>query len=306
MAQKSYTSQRSGPIALLQEARHLYEAHTIDVAGRVAEIVARLEEMRAVVFEYCGLDLNALDMLDVGAGQRLLQMVYFSKSNSVVGIDRDVIAQGWDPRGYFEMFRSNGVRRTVKTVVRKMLGIDRKHRIELMRQAEVQKLGQLLVFQMDAANMTFRDESFDFVYSTAVFQHLQDPARVVREIVRVLRPGGAFYIDFLPYTSRGGSLDIRSIGGRGSDIPPWAHLRPQFKDTVQESGYLNQLTLSEWLRVFEARAPGCHIIRRKRNAELLEKEIRDLWAQGELVEYNLDDLVTAEVVAIWRKPTREG
>lgn len=42
----------------------------------------------------------------------------------------------------------------------------------------------------DAENLDFPDESFDLVYSHGVLHHTPDTARAVREIHRVLRPGG--------------------------------------------------------------------------------------------------------------------
>ena len=42
----------------------------------------------------------------------------------------------------------------------------------------------------DAHFLPFADESFDVVYSAAVFEHLACPVRAVQEIRRVLKPGG--------------------------------------------------------------------------------------------------------------------
>ena len=44
----------------------------------------------------------------------------------------------------------------------------------------------------DAHALPFRDSSFDRVFAFNVFEHLRDPARVAEEILRVLKPGGAF------------------------------------------------------------------------------------------------------------------
>ena len=41
----------------------------------------------------------------------------------------------------------------------------------------------------------FADESFDAVILAAVLEHLYDPDATVREVARVLRPGGAFFVD---------------------------------------------------------------------------------------------------------------
>jgi SAM-dependent methyltransferase/uncharacterized protein YbaR (Trm112 family) len=43
----------------------------------------------------------------------------------------------------------------------------------------------------DAHALPFRDGSFDRVFAFNVFEHLRDPAGAAREILRVLKPGGA-------------------------------------------------------------------------------------------------------------------
>jgi SAM-dependent methyltransferase len=46
------------------------------------------------------------------------------------------------------------------------------------------------VLQMDAERLAFPDDSFDFVWSWGVIHHSANTASVVRQIARVLRPGG--------------------------------------------------------------------------------------------------------------------
>jgi ubiquinone/menaquinone biosynthesis C-methylase UbiE len=46
------------------------------------------------------------------------------------------------------------------------------------------------VVQMDAEQMSFPDRSFDFVWSWGVIHHSSDTRMILREIARVLRPGG--------------------------------------------------------------------------------------------------------------------
>lgn len=47
----------------------------------------------------------------------------------------------------------------------------------------------------DACEIPYPDESFDLVFSHSVFEHLEAPLEVVREIRRVLRPGGTLLIE---------------------------------------------------------------------------------------------------------------
>jgi len=42
----------------------------------------------------------------------------------------------------------------------------------------------------DLAELRFRDATFDLVLSRSVFEHFQDPVSVLKELRRVLRPGG--------------------------------------------------------------------------------------------------------------------
>lgn len=48
---------------------------------------------------------------------------------------------------------------------------------------------------MDAGNMTFQDESFDTVCISNSLHHLPDMDRVLKEMMRVLKPGGLFIVN---------------------------------------------------------------------------------------------------------------
>jgi len=50
----------------------------------------------------------------------------------------------------------------------------------------------------DATKLPFSDNCFDIVLSTGLLEHFEDPSIVVKEMARVLVPGGVFYSDVVP------------------------------------------------------------------------------------------------------------
>jgi 2-polyprenyl-6-hydroxyphenyl methylase / 3-demethylubiquinone-9 3-methyltransferase len=71
-------------------------------------------------------------------------------------------------------------------------GIDQSE--EALSIAKIYDSSQSVDYQLaDAYHLPFADESFDFVCAMDFLEHVEDPERVVREVSRVLRPGGLFF-----------------------------------------------------------------------------------------------------------------
>lgn len=78
-----------------------------------------------------------------------------------------------------------------------IVGVDLSRRLIRMarNRAKSANLSKHLVFEVaNAANLRFGDDSFDMVISTGMFHSLKNPSKVLREIFRVLKPGGDAWI----------------------------------------------------------------------------------------------------------------
>jgi ubiquinone/menaquinone biosynthesis C-methylase UbiE len=70
----------------------------------------------------------------------------------------------------------------------------------------------------DAENLNFADESFDLVYSHGVLHHTPDTARAVREIHRVLKPGGRAVVMLYHRGSYNYRVGIRVLRRAGAGL----------------------------------------------------------------------------------------
>jgi SAM-dependent methyltransferase len=296
---KSYVNTHLGPAGRFGEMLSLYSAHRSDPRGRVRQALKEARGFQATL-EWClERPLKDAAILEIGAGQQPILLTYFGVRNQAVGIDADVVPRKGRLADYVQMWRRNGSLRTLKTVIRKGLGVDANVRRELKEQLAAEELPSAPVFQMDASAMSFPDQSFDAIYSRAVFEHLSDPRSVLREVRRVLKPGGALVILFHLYTSDSGCHDSRILAGRRDHIPYWAHLRPKYRHTVRENTYLNRLRLAEWMEVFNSELPGC-IVQPLNDAEnLMRDALAPIRATGELSSYTDEELLTVTVEVAW-------
>jgi SAM-dependent methyltransferase len=70
----------------------------------------------------------------------------------------------------------------------------------------------------DAENLDFADESFDLVYSHGVLHHTPDTERAVREVHRVLRPGGRAVVMLYHRDSYNYRVNIRLFRRAGAHL----------------------------------------------------------------------------------------
>lgn len=87
----------------------------------------------------------------------------------------------------------------------------------------------------DALTLPIRDNSIDLVVSCGVLEHFERPLDAVREMARVLKPGGLFYADICPARF---SL-LRMVEFLMPQKPGWFEIRmsrPEVKRLVEGAG----------------------------------------------------------------------
>ena len=76
-----------------------------------------------------------------------------------------------------------------------VVGVDRSPELLVSARGRNRDVPGLSFVEADVYEMPFPNGSFDFVYARLLFMHLTDPLRAVREMKRVLRPGGRILIE---------------------------------------------------------------------------------------------------------------
>ena len=105
--------------------------------------------------------------------------------------------------------------------------------------------------QADAVHLPFAENSFDYVVSTDVLEHIADDTAVLKEIYRVLKPGGkAFIVIADPSEARFDKVSghIRR-SQESSDVPYWEKkfLETGFRVLVKNS---QKYRSRDWRRIF--------------------------------------------------------
>jgi SAM-dependent methyltransferase len=298
MSHRHYASTGIG--RSLRQILHALRSDDDAVAKRVSVIAQRLRCDEARIANGLGREFKGLNVLIIGPGPFLVEPRFFGRRNSVTAIDLDVIPSGFAPGNYIRMLRQNGVGRLAKTLGRKVLGVDRRHRYAWQHELGTDRLPEPELIQGDILQGPPRRNAFDVVACWAVFQHLSNPGLAIQHMNAALRPGGVVYFHVHLYTSNTGHHDIRAFTGAAADLPPWGHLRPATEGQVTPSAWLNRWRLRDWRKLLNEEMPGFEEYRETYDNSalaLLSPEIR-----SELSEFDDEELLTYEVFFLWQKP----
>jgi ubiquinone/menaquinone biosynthesis C-methylase UbiE len=116
----------------------------------------------------------------------------------------------------------------------------------------------------DAAALPFAEDSFDIITTTDTFEHFAEPLETLRELARVLRPGGTIVFYFTPHYSPLGShlYDVIHL--------PWCHL------LVQDRVLFEAIEMELERRAVAGGSDDPHADAETGTAEMRESYYRDL------------------------------
>ena len=112
---------------------------------------------------------------------------------------------------------------------------------------------KLRVFQQNACNLTFGDNTFDYAMSVAVFHHLSTDIRrykALKEMIRILKPGGKGMISVwsLEQTNRNNNMKKR-LFVPGDNYVPW--MRKKDKKIFKRYYYIfNETMFKKYIEQF--------------------------------------------------------
>jgi len=240
-------------------------------------------------------DLSAAALLDVGCGNQYpYALLAYQVCSFACGLDPFPLRhQSLDWRSAFrsEGLSYNAFRQFARGAYTRRLFY---RHLAWAGGLEISRWGVPLV-RADASAMPFAAESFDVVVSRAAFEHMEDVGGAVREIARVLRPGGLAHITIHPFSALSGGHEKEFWGARSHrPAQPWAHLRDK---SWTPPFYLNGLRHRDYMQSFERELSivDC-VVESEEGAEYLTPEIR-----ADLSEFTHRELVTKLLTIVARR-----
>jgi SAM-dependent methyltransferase len=151
----------------------------------------------------------------------------------------------------------------------------------------------------DVSALPFQDESIDIVTSVAAFEHFLNVPAVVKELRRVIKPGGLVWVSVHLFSSPSGGHNVSLAQVPLRDVPrgvdPWDHLR---KRRLPFHVPLNQWRKDQYLSEFNTRFEILkHYCAMREGEDFLTPEI-----ENELSDYSRDELTCGAYVIVGRKP----
>ncbi len=265
--------------------------------------VSNFQKMFATL-EQKGLTLDANSKaLDIGCGANApMSLLLHAAGINVTGLDQFVGYRwglGFRPSRYLQYVQEVGLFKTA----RKMIGelVYNRHYYNALGRFSGLTLTEsgLNLIKHNASELPIDDASMDFVHSNAVWEHIDKVELAIREVARVLKPGGVAYIEIHLFPSLSGGHDLPwVVPGRTEmgGIQPWRHLRdPNWQEPV----YLNRLREHQYRELFDGVEQLKTLdwqVEFTEGEELLTQEILD-----ELSDYSREELTRRSIIVLLKK-----
>jgi SAM-dependent methyltransferase len=254
------------------------------------------------MLSYLG-DIKDKRVLDVGCGKSFwFSLLLHSAGAKVTGIDTEVVVASTGPKKYLEILKTNGVERALRTLVWDVVYARPYYReLAALTDFPLQMEG-LDLRSMNSNVLEFPDNTFDFVVSHEVFEHINDISETIEQLRRVIKPKGLTYIYIHNYTSLSGGHHIAwkyPDTEPSKNVPPWDHLRERRHPWIPS--WLNELREQDYRDAFEQRFEIVDWIHTETEGkDLLTDEIR-----SELNEYSEQELLTKGFIVVARPKSKQ-
>jgi len=293
------SSQKIPFIHRLFSSLNIFRAYQTGIFGNAASEINFHKELCEIIKTYVRVEVKEAKILDLGCGQTATQTALFKADGAdVIGIDMEVPTYKMNLKTFIRVVRTNGIERAIKSLVRHLL-FDKRYFSELSLQyGKPVPFEQLDIRIMNATNLSFPDNYFDFVYSAWVFEHIDNVPAAIKEVNRVLKPSGIAWIGvhLFPSLSGGHHIDwIYPDKSPSKKVPPWDHL---LDNKYPVNTYLNKLRLEQYRKIFREHIDIFDEKLTYEGEKFLTPEIEQILRHK---GYTREDLLTRSVIFLCRK-----
>jgi SAM-dependent methyltransferase len=283
----------------LRSSLNIFKAYRKGVFGEADQEFGFYLKLKEVLKEYGKKDVMGAHIMDLGCGQRATQMALFQADGAeIIGIDMEVPTYRMNFKIFFKVMRINGPERAVKSLIRHILYDKSFYKTLSQKYGKPVIMDKLDIRLMDATRLSFEDNTFDYVYSAWVFEHIDDVDAALGEMSRVLKTDGIIWIGIHLYPSLSGGHNLDWMNPDASPpekIPPWDHL---LENRYPANAYLNKLKLKEHKKLFVKHFKVLDMQLTEEGHSILNPDLeKKLGEKG----YTREDLLTRIAVFICRK-----
>jgi len=261
-------------------------------------------KLSQIIKKYTSVKIKDAKILELGCGRPAEQLILFKSDGAdSIGIDLRTPTHNMSLKTFSRIVKTEGFKDAVDLLFRYLL-FDKRFFIKLfLKYGKKVSLKKIDTRFMDAARLSFPDNSFDFVYSRWVFEHIHNLDLSVKELNRVLKPSGVAWIGIHLFPSISGGHHIKWIFPetfRINKIPPWDHLLKNKHEIspYKNREYLNKLRLKDYREVFNK---YINVIDEKSTCKGMKYLTPELKKILKNKGYTTEDLTTEKIVFLCKK-----